>query len=334
MSQTRRLFKKTFAKIFLYTSFLFPFLWLSALVVSLVETYFYQGVVLKHTSFNPAYLYMVFAAIGLFSFFARGSKEGVFLNFFRRPSLLATLLFGVGFTAFNLLDTFKYSNFVFSTYHVQPEGLITSFVLSLYMYIVSSRNIIFVGYKNIKSFSRLKYLVMAILLWILTQNIYRLSLDSARDLAFMIKNPNASYDQKMEEKLGKLFYNYALFIKANTPENAKILLPPFPAYPWPQTGNYAYIRYFLYPRTVLNGNEYNAGHDLVGEGIDYVLIAWGETESTSGGYSHGWPKFNVKAEKITYMVNDGDKRRIEKSGDYIYDNVKNTELWGVIKVKK
>jgi hypothetical protein len=62
------------------------------------------------------------------------------------------------------------------------------------------------------------------------------------------------------------------------------------------------------------------------------LLAWGETEAAFGNHPHGWPKFDVEAEKIVYMVNKKDRK--EEVGDYIYKNVENKELWGVIRVKK
>jgi len=92
------------------------------------------------------------------------------------------------------------------------------------------------------------------------------------------------------------------------------------------------MRYFLYPRVLLNGNEYTPNHDLVKEKFDYILIVWGETLATSKNYTHGWPKFDVKADEIIYWTVDGGVSIM--SNNYIYDDLKGKELWGLIKLKK
>ncbi len=174
--------------------------------------------------------------------------------------------------------------------------------------------------------------VVVIFSWIIVKSSIDLGTAATRDVLYMMKNPTASYDQKMEEKLGKKFYDYVLFIKKYTPENSKILIPPFPTWPWAQSGNIPYMTYFLYPRTLLNGEEYSPKYDLIKENVDYVLLAWGELDSPAGEEANGWPKFNVKAEKIIFMLADG--RSMEKEEDYIYKEVENKEVWGLIKVKR
>lgn len=144
----------------------------------------------------------------------------------------------------------------------------------------------------------------------------------------MVSHLNATYDRKMEESLGKTFFDYVVFVKKNTPEGARILIPPYSAFPWPQTGNFAYMRYFLYPRELVSGEEYKPAQNL--ENFDYVLIAWGETPTTSGSFTHGWPKFDVNSKEITLLTANGNI--IKMNSNYIYSKLKGRELWGLIKI--
>jgi hypothetical protein len=133
----------------------------------------------------------------------------------------------------------------------------------------------------------------------------------------------------MREAIGEDFYNFTQFINKNTPESATVLIPPR-GFPWPQTGNVGYIRYFIYPREIAKGKEYEPAHDYESKRIDYVLIAWGETPTTSHGFTHGWPKFDVEAEYILYLNKDGGVTK--KPGNYVYDEHKNNKYWGLIKI--
>jgi hypothetical protein len=60
------------------------------------------------------------------------------------------------------------------------------------------------------------------------------------------------------------------------------------------------MRYFLYPRVLVSGKEYEPSIDI--NQFDYVLIVWRETHTTSGVYSHGWPKFDVPTEYIVVRL--------------------------------
>ena len=148
---------------------------------------------------------------------------------------------------------------------------------------------------------------------------------------FMIANPHATYDDKMRRVAGTLFYNYSLFVNKYTPKNASILTPP-QSFPWPGSGNVAYFRYFTYPRNIYNGKESEPPSKEVLSKTDFVLLNWGETDQTEGAYTHDWPKFDVKAEKIIFMSEDGTFEG-EVKGDYKYKDYKGKRVWGIIVVK-
>lgn len=310
--------------------YLLPITWLVALVTSFAEIYYYPGVISKHTPISAFLIYFVFGVVGIFGLHGAEWKN-IFLRMFRLLSNFAIYVFGASYLYFYILEKIHYQNYVFTNYHIHPAQLAVPLILSIYGYIVSSKGVLLMILNNRQKIFKW-FPITVILLWILIQNFIDVGIGAVRDLSFMVNNPRASYDQKMEEKLGKQFYNYVLFVKENTPEDSTILIPPFPTNPWPQTGNIPYMTYFLHPRTLLNGEEYSPKYDLEKDDIDYVLIAWGEMRPAIGEHTNGWPKFDVKAEQIIYMVSENESRVEEK--DYWFKDTGNKEAWGIIKVKK
>ena len=178
----------------------------------------------------------------------------------------------------------------------------------------------------------LKVVMGIIALWILYYNVRGIVLlGTVQHLKYIARHPLESYEKKMQERVGPIFYDYVQFIKYNTPEDAAILLPPYPALPWPQTSNDAYMRYFLYPRTLINGKQFEPGLDINKEGIDYILIAWGEGPNESSDLTHGWPKFDVPAARILYLKGEPAKSRNDY---YLYKDHVSTGSWGLIEVRK
>jgi len=324
------MFNRFLARYIKYILFLLPVVWLVALAVSFAEAYFYPGVLLKHTSIEPLLIYLTFGIAGSFGFYGSGWKKQP-IRSFRTVSFYSIYVFGLGYYTFYLLEKIHYPNYVFSTFHIHPLELGTPLALSIYAFIISSKDVLLVIRKNPEILYKW-FPVVVITSWILVKSFIDLGTSVARDVSFIIKNPTASYDQKMEEKLGKKFYDYVLFVKKSTPEDSKILIPPFPTWPWAQSGNIPYMTYFLYPRVLLNGEEYSPKYDLNKEDIDYVLLTWGELDAPAVVQTNGWPKFDVKAEKIVYMLNEG--KTVEREEDYIYKKVENKQMWGLIKVKK
>jgi hypothetical protein len=305
-----------------------------ALFVSLSEAVLYPGVISKHLMISPLVIYTICLIVSIY--LVRKQKKGIDVLGIKLSfiSLVSTIFFGILYFVLMILENLNYSNFVFSKFHVYPEQLIWPFFISVIEYIITAY--LYVSNKRLKnvffSLFHLELLLIPFAVIIFANNIIGIIPIVKNDLIYLIQHPNATYDQKMEHELGKTFYDYVLFIKANTPENSKILIPPWPAYPWPQTGNGVYMRYFLYPRTLVSGDEYSPNTDLAKEDFDYVLITWGETPTTSGSYTHGWPKFNVDAKEIIFWTPGGEITT--ESGNYVYKKVEGQDLWGLIKLKK
>lgn len=147
-----------------------------------------------------------------------------------------------------------------------------------------------------------------------------------REIAIIRRYPLVSYDEKMRNKIGANFYDYTVFLKSNLPEEAVVLVPP-QRFPWPQTGNIYYLRYFLHPRKLVHGNEQTILQD---KNINYALMLWGESAPTQE-YLPGWPKFPVKAEEIIFFKN-GKTETIKKDFDPQKDMKEG--VWGLIKIRR
>ncbi len=93
------------------------------------------------------------------------------------------------------------------------------------------------------------------------------------------KYPNLTYDQKMQYKLGAS-YEYLLFLKQHTPENAVILYPSSKAFrkkdsPFTQNiDNKIYAIRFLYPRKLIL--ESDLENSIYADKITHVAIVNGE----------------------------------------------------------
>jgi len=95
-------------------------------------------------------------------------------------------------------------------------------------------------------------------------------------LHFILKNPSASYDQKMRARRGG-WTNLAEFVRKNTPSTAVITYPPFAKGNW---------EYFLYPRKLLSGSR---RWPAVPKSATHVLVI------------HGWPRFPLNTRIFLHL---------------------------------
>lgn len=297
-----------------------------SLTLSIVESVTYLGFWHKHLGLNVIYFYLLTITIGFLSLIV-GIKTKVVVNRLTYHFQIFSLsIASVIFVLLKILNRFIHPNFVFSKIHIQPDNLIWVLILISTPFVVSSIQKIY-----LKKESRLPFSILIICLLLIFFNLFKVYKITHRAIIYMLKNPRATYSQKMGEKIGSTFYNFTQFINKYTPQTASLLMPP-QAFPWPQSGNGAFLRYFVYPRNLGNGQEYKAGETTDLKNIDYVLLTWGETETTEPPYTHGWPKFDVPAEKVILMNLDGSFNS-EIVGNYKYSDYKDKKVWGLIKVK-
>lgn len=304
-----------------YLEVIFLVLWLVTLFISLIEVVTYSGFFQKRVFFlNPHLLLIVVLGFALFFKFNKRTRDFYNTAVFKVNFLLMLILAG-SYLIFNIMERKHFPNYVFSKFHLHPSGIILPLLLSLILFFVSSRLGLFE--RNILNIF-IPFLLLA--------NLSRIDFTRIiADLKFIFFNRNLETTEKMKIKVGSFIYDYSQFIKNNTPENATILVPP-QNNPWPQTGNVGYFRYFLYPRRLINGQEFDPGIDLRENKIDYVLIAWGESK-IEGSHKHGWPKFDLEAEKIIYYYPDS-RRQKSFYEDYTYKDSAGSNVWGIIQIKK
>ena len=132
----------------------------------------------------------------------------------------------------------------------------------------------------------------------------------------------------MREKYGS-YYDFMLFVKENTPENAVILVPPMQP-PWAGSGNYVFSNYFLYPRKLIGGEIDKPPQDL--KQFTNVLIVWKDFEAKGLEELYGWPKFAVPAKEILYMPTNSSEKTQVKRGNYSPKDELNIGRYGLIKL--
>lgn len=289
---------------------------LSALFLfSSVETFTYSGFFTKH--FHP-FLVIVFVLVTIFSL--------SLFNKIYKSSLLRQVSFGLSlFLMFiyfisDILEKVIYPNYTFSHFHFHPNALLLPVITMACIFVLNDNG------------KRVRTLFWITLTFVLLQYVIAdfNTIKNSRPL-LALNNLGLSYDEKMEVFVGEIPYSFAIFIKNNTPEDSTIAIPP-QGYPWDKTSNVAYLRYFLHPRRLINGGEKDPRLDM--NTIDYVLIDYGETSVSQYGFTNVWPKFDVDGEYIIYWNPLDKMTKKVVNGKYIYEEGKDVEEWGIIKVKK
>lgn len=282
---------------------------------SLSESFTYYGFWFKH--FGKLVYFLFFICFVSLLFFFRRFNSYIFANNF---ILVIVYTFTIFYVFLISLEKLVYPNFVFSHFHLHPDMLILPLTALVVIFFINQVESTITGFLN--------FLIFFLLLQYI---LVDLSLLKNENPVFVIKNLRLDYDEKMRLSVGKLPYDYAIFIKNNTPKESVILIPP-QGFPWPQTGNGAYLRYFIYPRKLINGKEKEAGVDL--SKVDFVLLDYGESNASEYGYTNYWPKFDIPSEYIIYWnPGSGEVIREDKTL-YRYDLNEKDKLWGLIKVDK
>lgn len=225
-----------------------------------------------------------------------------------------------------IVNRLTYEGFVFNKFHVLPDNFLWPALIS-----ILGIAVVWIPQVNFRKLLKIQSIIIVFALLIITQNLYHIYKSKWENFQYIVAHPYATYGDKMRRGVGSIFYNYTLFIDKYTSENSILLIPP-QGFPWPQTGNASMLRYFVYPRKISNGKEFDPPSKDILKDIDYVLLNWGESDETEGAYTHDWPKFDVEAEEIIFMNKDGSFGG-EVKGDYHYKDYKGKQVWGLIVVK-
>ncbi len=147
---------------------------------------------------------------------------------------------------------------------------------------------------------RIRFLAIVggVLLWIATSQVVEIVKWSLPSWETILRNPSASYDQRMMFKWGTDSW-FSAFVRDNTPPDACLLTPPWAA-PWTNQGNVYLLAYFLSPRRIYYWRPKVDKQIETNKTITHILVAWGKGKPTDWG-SYGWPKFPVIARNFVHL---------------------------------
>jgi len=336
-----------------YNFFLFPFFWSLTLFFSILESFIYSGFVHKYIFFGFQFFFLFTILGGLLirsGLPLDKTVKGKWIDYYKILAKLNNLAFPVILSATlitSAVEKAHYRNYVFSKIHLQPQNLFWVCFVSFSLVILDIGNLGRIWFLDKAIFGEkiiprltLTYLkrivVLALVFWVLIFNVRFASSEIFKNFFFILRHPFASYDEKMKGAWGDV-YNYMLFIKQNTPDNAVIANPP-PIKPWNNEGSGPLVTAFLYPRIFVQDENDENKIDLK---ADYALIAWGWfrcSESDVGPDDedcHGWPRVKVPAEWIIYKKENSTEitKRFENTIYDPQDDI-NKYTWGLIKIKK
>ncbi|HDY67768.1 MAG TPA: tetratricopeptide repeat protein [Candidatus Scalindua sp.] len=149
-------------------------------------------------------------------------------------------------------------------------------------------------------FVRIRFLAIVggVLLWMATSQVVEIVKWSLPSWETILRNPSASYDQRMMFQWGTDSW-FMAFVRNNTPSDACLITPPW-VVPWVNQGNFLLSAYFLYPRKIYYGKGEVKREVETNKAITHVLVAWGRGIPTDRAV-FGWPKFPVIAREFVHL---------------------------------
>lgn len=172
--------------------------------------------------------------------------------------------------------------------------------------------------RKMDSQGRLILSFMALIFIIL--NIFNSRETIINETKWILTHQTLTTAEKIKLRTNSQFYDFAAFIKKNTPENSIIMTPP-QSNIWIFSGNLSFVQYFLYPRRLATDDRERILKD---KSINYIFINWGEAEITDERLQ-GYPKFYVPIKRIITM--SGQKALYPERSPYL-------ERFGIIEIER
>jgi hypothetical protein len=329
-------------------SILFPYLVILSLFFSVLESGTYEGFVGNSLLIDARMFWILMVISGILVVLsaprdtATKSFKDPMVNLVLRGNALVFPVIIFVYWILIYAEAKHYSNYVFSTYHIQPALflnvlLISSYLITIYVIFRSDSKKLRKLKIDINSkLSRIKkeglqkfivvILSLALLLaYIIPQIRETFNAVFSADI-YLFTHLKATYDEKMRVQW-KFYSDYMKFVNDNTSDGSVIVIPP-QENPWLTEGNAGLDRYFVYPKHIISGTY----DSLPNVDFDYVLIAHG-TWLPKDLSRYDWPKVYVPAEKIFYIdPTTLDVTEIIK--DFDPKDPANKNVWGLIKVDK
>lgn len=339
----------TYKRCITFLYFIFPFLVVTSYTLLFIEAFSYRGIVRKILLFDSSIWLGVTVLVGFLSQILRSRDnsviQGSLYTLVLKMNLLLLPVVLVITYVFSTLELNHYPNYVYSTFHINPQNLKQAINFGISLVIIQLIPSILENFKVepslkffIKSVKKRNHwliirqvsAVLAIYLLVTyAVNSFVATLNSSMlGSWYILSNYNASYDDKMRVVWGD-FYTYMSMVKELTPENAIIIHPP-QKNPWQLEGNQFIDRYFLYPRTLVSAK--NLSKVRKEETGVYIMLAWGNSSyPPADGDSFGWPNFDIKATRVLFF--DLKTRQIQTiEGPYKYTDPINKNAWGLIEL--
>ncbi len=298
-----------------------PILILFTYLCLLLEAIKYPGFIGNHFFIDVKVYFTLVIFLILFS----DTKSKILAIILKVNRLILLPLFLV-YLGLSLLEGVHYTNYVLATFRIHLDGLILLVLFSLFIFLADEfKNII----PKVEGKIGFVYLVMVFLIVLfMVKNIAYVADNSFNRNSYILFHLNSSYDERMFYQW-KIFYQFMVFVRNNTPSDATIVVPPEQD-PWLMgTGNYRFVRAFLYPRTIIPETLIISDVKSFSSNT-FILISWGQEECRPEG-CHGWPRQDINATKIIYKDPNSEKV-IETKENTIYKLEDNKYVYGVIEL--
>lgn len=318
---------------------IFPYLISISFLVIALESYKYLGVLRKYIFVDSRFFLICSLISIMLLWYSKYIYPNLKPNIYEKITInTSLLLFPVSFILYEVMvvfDQFKYANYVYSAFHVQPQNFLYFVYLSLALFIPRIFDILKInihsGAKNTKN-TLLILILCSLIVIFFTTNFVKTLNSSIIDLIFIYSHRNYSYDQKMQSKWG-IMYSVITLVKNDTPQDASIIFPPMSA-PHSVDGRLEYFRSFLGGRKLVN---YYDGINI--DDFDYIVLAKGYLHGVYDGppvANYIWPDFTVTADRI-YIIEITKDFSFEKKvlfSSYDPAIYKDKNVWGLIRIKK
>lgn len=238
-------------------------------------------------------------------------------------SLILVLLTAVLY----VLEDINYPNFVFSTLHIHHKGLLLVSILVTYLAFFTQyilKNDFLSKFPAV--IGQFIPVIGVLILGYLLPNTIQSSTVLINNTQFMIANPTATYEQKMEYSWG-WFYTYMQFIVTSTPPDAIIAIPKQKA-PWVNSGNAGLVRYFLYPRYVVDPLSITTFESTP----THALIVRNEM-GLENTLETLWPLVATSSANIHVIDPNTKETKVLQIDEYKPEDFVATPYWGVITLK-
>jgi hypothetical protein len=286
-------------------------------VLLVLDTIKYPGFIAKHFLVD-AKVFLTVCVTLVFLF----RTSGPISKATSRMNLLILVVSGFGYIFFSVMEGARFPNYVFSKFHINLEGLAYIVMFSIALFIVGRlKGKLRTGNLE-KDLGRIVlYLLIAHTLIVNLGITLKASLVSDIYVALHL---DRSYSQKMSYRWGD-YYNYMVFVRNNTPEDANILIPPQIS-PWQGAGNLHLDAYFLYPRKTFHYEfeTVSAAKSLAPN--TYVMIYRAEGCSIN---CRIWPEQTIYAKEVIFMNSNSNKVE-ESRQNYTYNSKDVTSPFGLL----